>query len=225
MNAQTKHGCTSRPIIWQSRACLLIHRQSVYSAQTPWFNQRGIKGSGNHVYTIPSGIFYVINDHICSNATHYCRFTGLEAQERSRTHRYLAIRPSRRDSPSLHRSASLWRYRSPGLCKQTAWSCTSWGDHLLWELEKKRTALKFHCQEKQGRMPFYLKLKWESLRDEATFKKVRIPKWKKSLLYTFNANTGAFTPVYVCCFLSPYRNFISFHFFKFLLWCFSNSFF
>lgn len=78
MNAQTKHGCTIRPIIWQSRACLLIHSQSVYSEQTPWFNQRGIKGSGNHVYSIPSGIFYVINDHICSNGTHYCRFTGLK---------------------------------------------------------------------------------------------------------------------------------------------------
>lgn len=31
----------------------------------------------------------------------------------------------------------------------------------------------------QGQMPFYLKLKWESLKDEASFKKVRIPKWKK----------------------------------------------
>lgn len=60
------------------------------------------------------------------------------------THRYLAIRPSRRGSPSLRHNASLWRCRSPGLCTQTAWSCTFWGDRLLWELEKTRKARKRH---------------------------------------------------------------------------------
>lgn len=50
------------------------------------------------------------------------------------TYRYLVIHLSHLDSPSLHHSASLWRYRSPGPYKQTAWSCRSWDGLHLWEL-------------------------------------------------------------------------------------------
>lgn len=111
--------------------------------------QGGIKESSDNVYSNPSGIFNVTNKHKCYSFK--CDpllqisglLAGLEADLReSETYRYLEIRPSRRDSPSLHHNASLWRYRSPGLCIQTAWSCTSWGDRLLWELEKKKAARK-----------------------------------------------------------------------------------
>lgn len=63
LNIQTKQGCTIRAIISQSRAGgLWIHSQRVYSVQTPWLHQRGRTGS-RAVYSIPSGIFNVINGH------------------------------------------------------------------------------------------------------------------------------------------------------------------
>lgn len=184
MNAQTKHGCTIRPIIWQSRACLLIHSQSVYSAQTPWFNQRGIKGSSNHVYPIPSGIFYVITAHICWNVPHYGRFTGLKRGPREEPYSQISGDSSEPSGQSFSPSQ-----RQP-LEIQVTWSLQTnclelhvlgWSSALGTGEGKDSAEISLagmHFSPKR-RDRFYLRLKWESLKDEATFKKVRIPKVKK----------------------------------------------